>query len=598
MKISKIRIKNYRSIKDSGEINFIDKFFVLAGQNESGKSSILEALESFEQENLIKENLNFELENEGNLIQSTSITYTELNESFYESILKDIFEFIKIENKELTSLELETVFKKDAIKKVSEFTITKTFDFTSTEATVNIQLDKNTLEKITACINQYEIEDDTTGKIKKSYLNTEVYSRKIAETLWKNSLDIILFNSFTTILPDRILLEDINKDGTEGIQAVKNIEKLLRTNFESISKKSTPQKNATTENESNLLSANFQEDWQQKIYGNNHVNIKFFIENNELGKKEISFYVETRDNEFLAPRRRSKGMIWFLSLWLELKACEDSSDMLILFDEPGLHLHVKANKDMLKVFHKLNKKGHQIIYSTHSPSLIEVDNLQNIGLVVNGEKDGTTVEALTSSKFNSSNKKDALQPISEAMGLQPLRDFSIFSQKNVLVEGLSDFWILKGVGTLLGRISNFAFIPAIGIKDNKINPLISFCVGYGLEWLLILDGGENPKKLKQLLLENYFDNDHNAIEKKILISNATEIENLFDVKDLPKIDSSLIEDSSRSPIEIIGKKRKIIFSKLFYQKIQNGSLKKSDLKSSTLKEFEKIFDWIEQQFNS
>ena len=116
---------------------------------------------------------------------------------------------------------------------------------------------------------------------------------------------------------------------------------------------------------------------------------KFFIENNDAGDKEISFFVETKDNEFLAPRRRSKGMIWFLSLWLELKAKENAHALLLLFDEPGLHLHIKANKDMLSVFHKLITKGHQVIYSTHSPSLIETDKLHNIGLVINNEKGGT-----------------------------------------------------------------------------------------------------------------------------------------------------------------------------------------------------------------
>jgi len=47
MKVSKIKIKNFRSIKDSGEIVLKDNIFVLAGQNESGKSSILEALECY-----------------------------------------------------------------------------------------------------------------------------------------------------------------------------------------------------------------------------------------------------------------------------------------------------------------------------------------------------------------------------------------------------------------------------------------------------------------------------------------------------------------------------------------------------------------------
>ena len=87
MKISKVRIKNYRSIKDSGEILFTDKFFVLAGQNESGKSSILEALKCYEEGVSDEGNLNFELENDGDLTQEISVTYSDLEDDFYISIL-------------------------------------------------------------------------------------------------------------------------------------------------------------------------------------------------------------------------------------------------------------------------------------------------------------------------------------------------------------------------------------------------------------------------------------------------------------------------------------------------------------------------------
>lgn len=45
MKIEKIKIKNFRSIKDSGDITDITKIFALIGRNNSGKSSILKAIQ-------------------------------------------------------------------------------------------------------------------------------------------------------------------------------------------------------------------------------------------------------------------------------------------------------------------------------------------------------------------------------------------------------------------------------------------------------------------------------------------------------------------------------------------------------------------------
>ncbi len=47
MKIKKFRIKNYKSIVDSGDCYLEEDLTILAGKNESGKTSILEALADF-----------------------------------------------------------------------------------------------------------------------------------------------------------------------------------------------------------------------------------------------------------------------------------------------------------------------------------------------------------------------------------------------------------------------------------------------------------------------------------------------------------------------------------------------------------------------
>ena len=49
MKLKSFRIYNYKSIVDSGECRLLenDNITVLAGQNESGKSSILQALRDY-----------------------------------------------------------------------------------------------------------------------------------------------------------------------------------------------------------------------------------------------------------------------------------------------------------------------------------------------------------------------------------------------------------------------------------------------------------------------------------------------------------------------------------------------------------------------
>lgn len=45
MNIFKIKIKNYKSIKDSGEVTIDDKIMAFIGQNNAGKSAILDAIQ-------------------------------------------------------------------------------------------------------------------------------------------------------------------------------------------------------------------------------------------------------------------------------------------------------------------------------------------------------------------------------------------------------------------------------------------------------------------------------------------------------------------------------------------------------------------------
>ena len=601
MKLKSTHIKNYKSIQDSGIINFSQSMFVLAGQNESGKSSILDALHAFEENELNKDTLNFGLENTGNLVQEISCTYTQLTESDCNEIYKALIALIK---NELTSAlgenhDYSQAVNLDKIKALKGYSIIKSFDYSTKEGKVSSFFDKATLSRMNGIIGKYKQTVDEGENPKKkttSYLPDDLYAPDIIEIFWKKAPLIVLINDFKTTLPDSILIEELENNEVEGIEAVKNLEAQLSTAFEKMSLNSRAQKNAISEKQSEKISVNFQTDWNQKIFDDNKVKIKFSIENNDKGKKEIQFFVETKDNEYLAPRKRSKGMIWFLSLWLELKAKENGRQLVLLFDEPGLHLHIKANKDMLKVFHKLVDKGHQVIYSTHSPSLIEPDLLSNIGLIINNKKKGTLVEELTTSKINTNNKRDALQPIAEAMGMEPAKDFSILKSKNVLVEGLSDYWYFKGMQILLQIDSNYEFIPGIGIKNNKMYPLISFCIGYGLEWLLIMDNGKNSKDVVENLESDLFEGNKENLKGKLKLIDADEIENMLAVKDLIEIDSSIKEDDKRVPIKIIGQKRKILFSKIFYKKVKDGEIKKSDIQTSTLEKFKQCFKWIKENF--
>jgi predicted ATP-dependent endonuclease of OLD family len=595
MKLHKVRIKNFKSIKDSGDIYFSSDMHILAGQNESGKSSILEALQAFET-NIFPDNcVNFEEFQKGNTIESVTCTFKIFDSSQFAILLKkELALNFKIENEDFLDLEIIEA-------KLKEIPLTKNYE-DETEV-VELITSKEVIGIVQSAIRieeETDLDDSDNQIIKKPYINlTEVMenSKKFAKVLFSLVPEIVLFNDFSDLLPDSIAISELKRDieSTKGYKAVRNIEKIIGRSFVDISEKarSVGVKNAIVSVEVEKLSINFQNDWKQRIYGNNKVEIIFNIENDDEGNKTVYFFIKTKDNELLEPKMRSKGMIWFLSAWLELKARENENKLVVLYDEPGLYLHIKAHKDILKVFESLTDNGHQVIYSTHSPSLININRLSNISLVINNEKKGTMVEGLTTSKISTKNKQDALQPIAEAMGLEPLKDFSILSKNNVLLEGLSDFWYFQSIAKVLNRELNYKFVPCIGVKGSKIDALISFCVGYGLNWLLVMDNGVNPKATKERLKTDLFI--ENEVDNKINLIPFGEIENMFSVSDLILVDSNIKKDDNRIPSKIIST-RKIVFAKMFSEKVNTGEILKDDLANSTIKNFEDIFNWIDDKF--
>lgn len=87
---------------------------------------------------------------------------------------------------------------------------------------------------------------------------------------------------------------------------------------------------------------------------------------------------------------RSKGFQWFFSFWVWFEAIKktERTPFVFLLDEPGLHLHEDAQKNLLDFLQKLSET-YQITYTTHSPFLLE-NSRQSVYRLVNGEN-GTVV---------------------------------------------------------------------------------------------------------------------------------------------------------------------------------------------------------------
>jgi predicted ATP-dependent endonuclease of OLD family len=599
MKLKSFRIKHYKSIQDTGEV-LLDKgrIATLAGQNESGKSSVLEALNAFEQSTFEQDSIPFDFEDATQEVACTYAVETS-DKDFWDDIENGIAEEYK-----LTHAAAGDVFDISKAKKsLKEFTITRSV---GSDRVVKTSINDVVFQIIKASILTREVtteipkEDGTKeSKVEKQKLLdlSEDDNTKIADILWSNTPRMVLFNDFCDLLPDTFSIQDLkanNKDA-KGYKAVKNFEKISSAKFADLHKLGDLKRESAEEKHNEVISVDFTKVWKQQIHGDNKVKLAYKFEKRDTEEASfVVFYVETKDKQKIRPRMRSKGLIWFLSFWMELEASGTDNNLIILADEPGLYLHIKAQSDILAVFEGLVKKGHQIVYSTHSPNLIKTDHLERISLVINDEKKGTIIEGITTSKIDSQNKQDALQPVANAIGFS-VSDFALSNKKNVILEGVSDYFYYTAMRKLLGRKSGYAFVPGIGVR--KQNTLISFCLGYGVDWLAVFDDdstrGKDSQKTYEEIKERLFDGDETlATTKMHITSDTSSVENMFSTNDLKLVDDKIVVKTDAATS--IGEKRKLIFAKAFFEKVEGGEISKSKLSSTTISHFNKVFDWIEK----
>src|SRR6266571_1365218 len=81
-------------------------------------------------------------------------------------------------------------------------------------------------------------------------------------------------------------------------------------------------------------------------------------------------------------KTRSTGFRWLFSFIAAFSAFEDLPEgVVVLLDEPALNLHARAQADFLRFINERLAARHQVIYTTHSPFMIEPDGLRRVRLV-------------------------------------------------------------------------------------------------------------------------------------------------------------------------------------------------------------------------
>ena len=141
---------------------------------------------------------------------------------------------------------------------------------------------------------------------------------------------------------------------------------------------------------------------------------------------------------------RSAGFTWFFSflVWFSQVKKNYGEKLIILLDDPGLSLHARAQADLLRYIKEKLSPHYQVIYTTHSPFMIDPDNLLNVRTV---EDVVTKEEEILGTKVGDkvlATDPDTLFPLQAALGYDITQTLFV-GKHNLLVEGPSDLLYLR-----------------------------------------------------------------------------------------------------------------------------------------------------------
>ncbi len=443
--------------------------------------------------------------------------------------------------------------------------------------------------------------ESKADKVMKDYMN-EPDSASLGEKYSEYAPAFELFEDFGSLLPNRVDLEDIitGNQHVEGYKAAKNfltIANLNHTFFQQPSSRILKQK---IENVNQLLTNNFQDFWQQSVGRNNKIKIQFELDHynatygDKAGKPFLEFWIKD-EGERLYPKQRSRGVRWFLSFYLELRASASTGGrpLVLLVDEPGVSLHARAQEDVLRVFEDI-KDRIQVIYTTHSPHLVDVNKLHRVLAV---QRDDTENHRSTTRIIEpmhlSSASPDTLTPLQSIMGNTAVTEGYSSRRLNLVINDIGSFYVLTSILSLTGNEGKINLIPSTEV--DSIPLLCNILLGWGLGFSVLLFSNPEEAKIGEKLKQNMFrtavtDYDiviqagENFINAEDLLSTLDFKRHVLETREgITMPNSSYMKDKELP--------RNFMLSR-FLEKVKEGKLKLKDFDEESVENFNHFTETI------
>lgn len=161
-------------------------------------------------------------------------------------------------------------------------------------------------------------------------------------------------------------------------------------------------------------------------------------------KKGIIFFeISDKTGAVYTFRERSSGLRFFLSYYTQAKALEIATreqNCIILMDEPDSFLSIIGQRNLLAVFESLvsadtSRRNTQLVYTTHSPFLINRNFARRIRLVRKGDAEEGT-------QFVDESRLRRYEPVRSALGIDCAQTL-FMGVTNVVLEGPTDQFLVS-----------------------------------------------------------------------------------------------------------------------------------------------------------
>ncbi|WLI87725.1 ATP-binding protein [Massilia sp. R2A-15] len=422
----------------------------------------------------------------------------------------------------------------------------------------------------------------------------------LANHIWGVLPSGVKFDEKTGRLPNIV---DIDKSGNligEGRDAANNFLKIAGIDLPALMSKDK-RSQETLLNKSNAhISEDFNNFWSQTIGQSGRLALRCeldrYDDSNEekSGRSHLVFWISDGQNH-LYPRQRSQGVSWFVSFYLQLKASEKIGvRRIFLLDEPGSNLHAKAQNDVLRLINKLAKNTCTVVYTTHSPQLLEYSRLYRVHAVQRDSDLDDSPSVVIDAHQLGTASSDTLSPILTAMGSNLSNQEVIKKTNNVLLEEMSGYYYLTAFWQLCKAEKEVHFIAATGV--NKIEPLANMFVGWGLHFIVAIDDDSQGRDAYKSILRNMFADDVEIGKKRMLkFPDCQGIEDAFSANDLKSFvlcDDSTVIESKNSEFLKRSNRSKPVLAYQFLLRVQSGLVSFESLDAATRKKISDIVNAI------